>query len=263
MDRVDSLRKQLSGLTTLADQYDLPITTGCEPLDRLLPGGGLRAGMLVEWLAEDRGSGAGTLAMHMAKQAIVRQQGCLVVTDRWRRFYPPAAIVQGVDSKDVIVVQSDAVKVMSAQEELWALDQALRCPGVSAVMAWVDKIEPRAFRRLQLAAEIGKTLALLIRPANVRSQPTWSDVQLLVTPRSGPEFNHNALNRNENRFCRVTLLRQRGKAGTNTPEGTSVELEIDEQQGLMKGVRRRHESRSMHLAPRVAHPANRRRSAGA
>ena len=70
---------------------------------------------------------------------------------------------------------------------------------------------------------------------------------------------------NENRRLRVTLVRQRGRAGSNTREGTSVELEMDDGLGtpIVKVAERRNESRPMHMAPRVAHPAARRRSTGA
>lgn len=280
LDRVDSLRKKLAGLSTLEAVEERQISTGCHAFDRLLPSGALRTGMLVELLSPDRGSGAGALAMHCAKRVVDETQGCLLVTDRWRRFYPPAAVARGIETKDLIVVRSSDHQNMSAAEELWALDQALRCPGVSVVMAWMDKVDPLAFRRLQLAAESGQTLALLLRPARVQSLPTWSDVQLLVKPRAMPLYDglprpskspvtsepmaleSHRIAANENRFCGVTLLRQRGRAGSNTREGTSIELELDEL-GTLKKVERRHEARTMHMAPRVAHPASRRRSTGA
>ncbi len=295
LQRVQSLRDQLDGLTTADDQEeDRRISTGCEALDRLLPGGAFAAGMLVEWLAEGRGSGAGSLAMVVARQAVLQRQGSLVVVDRWRRFYPPAAVAWGIDPSKLIIVQGDTVqgdtvrgdtvrgdtvrgdttKKMAAQEELWAIDQALRCPGVSAVWTWIDRLDPRAFRRLQLAAETGQTLGLLVRPATVRARPTWSDAQLLVEPQRVQLFASNfqptvdqareprAESGDDNRRCQVTLLRQRGRAAI-TPTGTSVEVEIDEQQGTLKEVRQRHESRHLHLASRMAHPATPRRSAGA
>ncbi len=280
LERVQSLRDQLDGLTTVDDrEEDRRIGTGCEALDRLLPGGAFAAGMLVEWLAERRGSGAGALAMMVARQAVLQRQGSLVVVDRWRRFYPPAAVAWGIDPSQLIVVrggdpvrrdttkQGDTQKKMAAQEELWALDQALRCPGVSAVWTWIDRLDPRAFRRLQLAAETGQTLGLLVRPATVRGRPTWSDAQLLVEPRQLqlPAANFQPavdLASNGHRRCQVTLLRQRGRAAI-TPVGTSVEVEIDEQQGTLREVRQRHESRHLHLAPRMAYPATQRRSAGA
>ncbi len=275
LQRVQSLRDQLDGLTTADDQEeDRRIGTGCEALDRLLPGGAFAAGMLVEWLAEGRGSGAGSLAMVVARQAVLQRQGSLVVVDRWRRFYPPAAVAWGIDPSKLIVVRGDTTKKMAAQEELWAIDQALRCPGVSAVWTWIDRLDPRAFRRLQLAAETGQTLGLLVRPATVRARPTWSDAQLLVEPQrvqlSASNFQPTvdqareprAESGDDNRRCQVTLLRQRGRAAI-TPTGTSVEVEIDEQQGTLKEVRQRHESRHLHLASRMAHPATPRRSAGA
>lgn len=283
LDRVNALRQQLAGLTTLPTEEERVVSTGCSELDQLLPGGSLRPGMLIEWLVQERGSGAATLAMHVAKQAMREHAGHLVVTDRWRRFYPPGATARQIEANDLIVVRSNDTKIMSAQEELWAIDQALRCPAVSVVLTWVDKIDPRAFRRMQLAAEAGQTLLLLIRSASVRAQPTWSDVQLSVTPCRPPSAesashldpnnadtnnsNHarptNPAAVHENRHCKVTLLRQRGRAGSNTLEGASVTLEINELAGTVKGISRPHETRTMHMAPRVAHPATHRRSAGA
>ena len=299
LDRVNSLRKKLAGMATVpADDID-SISTDCQALDQLLPGGALRKGMLIELLSEDRGSGAGSLAMHCCRQAVEQWQGCLVVVDRWRRFYPPAAVARGIETKDLIMVRSSDHQIMSAAEELWALDQALRCPGVSVVLAWLDKVDPLAFRRLQLAAESGQTLALLLRPARVKSLPTWSDVQLLVQPRgaagvpvparssqtsSATRPSHKrdgevkiarqqsethgfpfSPDNNENRRLRVTMIRQRGRAGSNTREGTSVELEMNDGQAAptLNEIERRNESRPMHMAPRVAHPAARRRSTGA
>ena len=67
-----------------------PLSSGCPPLDQLLPGAGFPRGALVEWLAGEPGSGAETLAMLAAREA-TRQGGVLVVMDRLQRFYPPAA----------------------------------------------------------------------------------------------------------------------------------------------------------------------------
>lgn len=296
LERVNSLRKKLAGMATVPVDKTDSISTSCQAFDQLLPGGALRKGMLVELLAEDRGSGAGSLAMHCGRQAVDQWQGCMVVVDRWRRFYPPAAVARGIETKDLIMVRSSDHQIMSAAEELWALDQALRCPGVSVVLAWMDKVDPLAFRRLQLAAESGQTLALLLRPERVKFLPTWSDVQLLVQPRgvsafafparssrpsrkqegeveeppsreqqSSPDRSPRSPNSNENLRLRVTLVRQRGRAGSSTREGTSVDLEMDDGLGTptVKVAERRNESRPMHMAPRVAHPAARRRSTGA
>jgi hypothetical protein len=154
-------------------------STGVAALDRLLPGGGLRHGMLVEWLAELPGCGAATLGLLAAREAC-RAGGVLVVLDRARAFYPPAAVGWGVDPARLVVVRP-----RTARDEIWAAVQALRSPVVAAVWTMVDRLESRNFRRLQLAAEAGGTLGVLVRGASARGQPSWADVRLGVKAEGG------------------------------------------------------------------------------
>ncbi|HEX5104665.1 MAG TPA: hypothetical protein VFV87_12680, partial [Pirellulaceae bacterium] len=153
------LRRQVQRLEKslpLAD--DRPLSTGSPALDALLPGGGLRRGSLVEYLSPGAGSGTGSLALCAAREACAEGRA-LVVVDRRRTFYPPAAVTWGFDLANLLMLQpaDDAA-------ELWAIDQALRCPGVGAVYAPCGALDVRDFRRLQLAAEAGGTLGILLRP---------------------------------------------------------------------------------------------------
>jgi hypothetical protein len=50
-------------------------------------------------------------------------------------------------------------------DRLWAIDAALRCPGV-VVVADGSSLNTAATRRLQLAAEATGTIAFLARPAH-------------------------------------------------------------------------------------------------
>ena len=152
-------------------------STGTPAIDRLLPGGGLRYGMLVEWLSALPGSGAATLSLLAAREAC-RAGGTLVVVDRRQTFYPPAAVAWGIDPRRLIVVRP-----RSRRDELWAAVQALRSPAVAATWAAIDRLNDRAFRRLQLAAQAGRTLGLVLRPAGARGQPSWADVRLEVGAR--------------------------------------------------------------------------------
>jgi hypothetical protein len=99
----------------------------------------------------------------------------LVVVDLARTFYPPAAAAWGVDLQRLIVVHPK-----SARDALWAAGQSLRSPAVAAVWAALDRIDDRAFRRLQLAAEAARAVGLIVRPASARGQPSWADVRLGV-----------------------------------------------------------------------------------
>ncbi len=232
---VQALREQIAKLEgARRPRHDgAAVPSGCDCLDRLLPQRGLRRGTLVEWLAAGDGAGAETLALGTARQAC-REAGALVVLDQAGQFYPPAAARLGIELEQVIVVRAG-----KPADHTWALDQSLRCPAVAAVLAWPEKLDGHTFRRLQLAAEQGGGLGLLMRPQNARHELSWADVRLWVEPlpASTPEAG---------RRLRIRLLRAPGAAA-----GVSVEVEIDD------------ETRTVHPATRLAAPADPRRAAGA
>lgn len=209
---VAQLRNQLRGLEKpRRGGGDRPLSTGWPPLDRLLPGGGLQRGSLVEWLADEPGSGAALLAWQAARQA-AQEGGVIVVLDRRREIYPLALAAWGVALDRVVFVQPQTVR-----DEGWAWDQALRCPGVAAVWGWIERAEDSLFRRWQLSAEASGCLGLLLRPGAARTEPTWADVRWWVEPRVATA----------GRRVRVELLRCRqGGSG-------SVELVLDEWSGQL------------------------------
>lgn len=260
---VQSLREQLRGIKAQNGKASqrAPISSGCAALDHLLPGRGLVSGQLIEWLAESHGSGAGTLAMVLAQQACCRDGGALVVADRARHFYPPAAAAWGINLKQLIVIQA-----RNEKDELWALDQAFRCPGVTAIWAPLERLDPRAFRRLQLAAEDGGAVGLLLRPAGVRGQPSWSDAQLLVQSLPSLSRPKDGTSGITGRRLRVERVRCRGGGA----EQAAVELELNEVIGTIREAKATgqtlvtdHETHSVYLAAQLARPASGRRSARA
>jgi hypothetical protein len=288
------------------------VSSGLPALDRLLPDGGFCRGTLVEWLAagaekvsgtksrgriDERvskhdlvpdtfsGSGAATLALAIAARAC-RESGALVVVDRPRMFYPPAAAGFEVDWNWLVVGRPG-----NDRDEAWALDQVLRCPGVGSVLAWPRKLNERRFRQMQLAAEAGGTLGFFVRSDRARSEPSWAEMRLLVTgqrsevgdrrsevggrrsrERNSPDFSeimaasglaatHRAANVGgrpsevgiaSRRWLQIELLRSRGGG-----EGGKIEIELDEATGAL------YEPRHVDLASQLAAPAAPGRSTGA
>lgn len=222
---VSGLRRQL-GRWEGADKAEDAVIFSCgaAAIDQLLPGGGLRHGMLVEWLVGTRGTvggGAATLGLLGAREAC-REGGALVVIDRRQTFYPPAAAAWGIDLERMIVVHPQ-----NARDELWAAVQALRSPPVAAMFATIDRLDSRAFRRLQLAAQAGRTLGVLVRPAKAHREPSWADVTLEAGSLSvvrGPLYASNGPRTTDHgRRAQVRVLRCR-----NGRAGGSVLLEIDD-----------------------------------
>jgi protein ImuA len=236
------------------------ISSGLPALDALLPDGGFRPGSLVEWLAEDSGSGAATLALLAARQAAC-DGGALVVVDRQRLFYPPAAVRLKIDLQRLMIVRP-----AGRRDHAWALDQVLRSRGVAAVWCFPGEQDPHTLRRWQLAAEASGVLALMLRAASARHEPSWAELRLLVEPITepitgpiaGPIAGPAQATLDRGRRWRVELLRCRsGHAGA------TVELELpgyEESHQDPDTVERgtRHETRTMHLASPLAAAKTRR-----
>jgi hypothetical protein len=69
---------------------------------------------------------------------------------------------------------------------LWAIDLALRCPAVVAVVADGHGLELPQTRRLQLAAEAGAALGLLSRPPGELERRSTASTRWRVRPALGP-----------------------------------------------------------------------------
>lgn len=281
---VEGLREQLGQWASAKTEEASVFSCGVPAIDRLLPAGGLRHGMLVEWMmapvaaggspaasVETRTqklrltatgeplvatSGAFTLALLAAREAC-REGGVLVVIDRTRTFYPPAVAAWGIDLERTIVVWPQ-----NARDELWAAVQSLRSPVVAAMWANIDRLDSRAFRRLQLAAEAGRTLGVLVRPASVRGQPSWADVRLEVGPlpvdRSPLHSNYGPRTTDHGRHVQVYVNHCRqGRAGGKTM------VEMDDVNRTVQGASSSYDTHSLSVVTQLADSTSRSHSARA
>ena len=197
---------------------------------RLLFPCGISRGTLTEWLSEGEGSGTETLTMKLASNL----RGTLLIVDSGHNFYPPAAAALGLALSETIVLRP-----RRETDSLWAIEQSLRCRGVGAVLARLNHLESREFRRLQLAAERGGTVGVFLRPARLRASPSWAQARFLVRPLPSQPPNSQPLGRR----LQIESLHFDGR--------DVVELELNDATG------------SLRLVTRMAHPAITRRAAGA
>lgn len=254
---LDELRQRVRRVDLVRAAEDAAariVSTGIPALDALLPEQGLRRGTLWEWLSPE-GGGAGGIIFYLLRE-VLGSRGVLVIVDQEREFYPPAAAAIGLNLEQVVVIRPRA-----PAEGLWALEQSLRCAGVTAVWCALNRLRDLEFRRLQLAAETGSAIGILQRPSRCRSQPSWADVRLLATP-AGPACRAGPLTESEmlapdlrfhpasgtcpRRIVHLELLQCRG----GTADG-AVDLEVCDATGDVRVV------------SALASPAAVRRSAGA
>lgn len=203
------LRARIRGLEGLGGEGGRTLPFGVEAVDSALPGGGLPLGCLHEVTAEDPGVGTAFAAGLLARLAAARP----VV---WPVMWPVMWIVRGRDlhaaglaayglTPDRLIV----VRARRDADALWAMEEALRCPHLSAVLGEAGRLDLTASRRLQLAAESSGVTGVLLRLGADRSvaAATAAVTRWRIAPApAGEEADHGV---GEPRW-RVTLERCRG-----------------------------------------------------
>jgi cell division inhibitor SulA/protein ImuA len=137
------------------------VPTGFAELDAQLPGSGWPTGAITEIYAERAGLGEVQLTMPAAAK--------LTQSGRWVTLiaplhvpYAPALAHHGVRLEKLLLVET-----RSAEDNLWACEQALRASCCGAVLLWQDHVHERSLRRLQLAAESASSSLFLFRSSRV------------------------------------------------------------------------------------------------
>jgi protein ImuA len=148
---------------------------GVPALDRVLPDGGLPLGCLHEVVGENdpfnsvaTGFSAAILARISGLQGAERQ-GEVVWITRGNDLYAPGIAAYGLTPERLIVVRA-----RRDTDILWAMEEALRCRALGAVLGEIGDIDMVASRRLQLAAESSGVTGLLLRTADRRLGATAS-----------------------------------------------------------------------------------------
>ena len=174
IDKLDQQIKSLENCPKPLENRFLP--TGIVELDQLLPGSGLRCGTLIEWYETDKGSGALTIALQIAR-SVCGTEGTLIMIDPDRELYPLAMSLLGIDLARTIFIHPE-----TPLQTLWALEQSLRCPGATVTICRLSDLNSQTFRRLQLAAEKGGTIAMILRSDRFKKSTSWSETRLCITP---------------------------------------------------------------------------------
>ncbi len=156
------------------------IPTGHALLDAQLPGGGWPRGTLVEILHD--GSGLGEVSLLFGALKAVADEGRAIAWINPPHLpYAPALASAGVALDACLVVRPAA-----AEDALWSVDQVLRSGACGAALFWLpEKTDYAWLRRLQMAAESGRTLAVLFRPGAALALATPAHLRVLVTHHEG------------------------------------------------------------------------------
>lgn len=229
------------------------VSSGFRPLDRLLPAGGVRRGSLIEWLCADQSaslmgaSGAAAVAFAVAcrlagsRDDDANVPSTIIVVDRRGWFHPPAVMAWLSAGSAGCPLDGRLVVARPAREddEAWAIDQALRCPGVAAVLAWPRAIHPTAMRRWQLASRSSGAVGLFVRPQSAARESSWAEARIAVSPLPSE--------RPADRRLRLALVGGPWEAISEGTERREVEIGIDLARGREAEVKPGRDDRPSRL----------------
>lgn len=156
------------------------VATGHALLDAQLPGGGWPVGALCEILQTHSAQSEWRLLLPALCAA--QGQGAKPGVASWVVLvgpphvpFGPALAAQGLDVQQLLWVKASA-----PAERLWAAEQALRCAGVVAVLAWLPQVQAAHLRRLQMAALTHAKLLFVMRPAGAQRESSPAVLRLLL-----------------------------------------------------------------------------------
>ena len=255
LQTLEILARQIRDMETAGRPARESIPSGCHGMDRHLPQAGYARGSMLELIRNGTGAGVSSLALMIARQAMEEGKYLLLV-DVQRQFYPPAMKSLGIPLERVIALQP-----ANHADAIWGIDQALRCPAVGAVIAEIGNLEDRVARRLQLAAEQGGGLGILLRDSrSARTQPSWADVQWSVRSAATRSLQRldQATGHQDVRWFELELVRcNGGRTGARLTVGVDAcGRWID---APTQSEARHEQASALHLAAQLAQPTRRRR----
>jgi hypothetical protein len=148
--------------------------TGCAPLDAQLPGHGLPLGRLCEVLLPQPGMGEVELLLPLLARRTQVGQTLVYV-------HPPCPpCVQALAQAGVALDRVLWIAPASERDALWAAEQILASGIPGSVLLWSEQADERALRRLSLAAEGSRSLALVFRPITQERQVSPAALRMRI-----------------------------------------------------------------------------------
>jgi cell division inhibitor SulA len=158
-------------------------STGFANLDDALDHAGWPQDGLIELLADTQGIGE-LRALLPTLRTLTQKE------DRWVAWVAPPHLpsAQALEAAGVRLDRLLLIHPKTPQEQLWALEQALKSGTCSALLGWLDPrhVTHQVLRRLQLAARQGGTLAFLFRPEAAAQEASPAELRLRLEATDEP-----------------------------------------------------------------------------
>jgi len=162
VDIVAQLQRDILRLQGLRSSTHGAPDVGLGSILNALPNAAFPVGAVHEFISstrEDQAAAGGFVSGLLA--SLQGRNGTILWISSCRNLFPPALKNFGVEPDHVIFID-----LQKEKHVLWAMEEALKCGALSAVVGELREIDFTASRRLQLAVEQSQVTGFIIRRGN-------------------------------------------------------------------------------------------------
>lgn len=146
---------------------DTGLDAGLGPIKNAFPGNSFPLGAIHEFISfnPEAATASGGFISGIVS-SLMRNRGVLLWISASRNIFPPALQSFGITPDKIIFID-----LQKDKEVLWAMEEALKCKGLAAVVGEIKELDFTASRRLQLAVETSKSTGFILRkdPKNIHT----------------------------------------------------------------------------------------------
>lgn len=164
-DIIQQLQKEVLSLQRRKGTTAQRLNTGLWELEKAFPEKTFPLGAVHEFISNTKENAAATngFMAGLISQLMQKNKTALWISTK-RTLFPPALNIFGIDPERVIFID-----LWKQKEVLWAIEEALKCNAVSAVIGELSELSFTESRRLQLAVEQSRVTGFIHR-YNPRSE---------------------------------------------------------------------------------------------
>lgn len=159
VDILKNLQTDILRLQGFKSVNNVTLDLGLGPIKNAFPNGSFPLGAVHEFLsaqAEDAASTSGFIAGLLS--SLMGGNGITLWISSLRTLFPPALKNFGIDPDRFVFID-----LQKEKDVIWAMDEALKCGALSAVVGELREIDFRSSRRLQLAVEQSQVTGFILR----------------------------------------------------------------------------------------------------
>ena len=156
---IEDLQKDILRLEGFKSGCNKAVDGGLGPIKDAFPNGSFPLGVLHEFLSdkpEDASATSGFACGLLAK--LIGNNGAVLWITACRKIFPPALRAFGIQPDRFIFID-----LQNEKEVIWAMDEALKCGALTAVVGELREISFTESRRLQLAVEQSQVTGFILR----------------------------------------------------------------------------------------------------